>query len=61
MNREMSVTDRKFAARDMLMIGLQLAIANCGDVEVMQPRMVEEFRRIEKFLGFEPGSWSPYP
>ena len=57
----MSATDIKFAAREMLMIGLQIAIANCGDEEVMRPRMVEEFRRIEKFLGFEPGSWSPFP
>lgn len=57
----MGKRDMTFAAREMLMFGLQAAIANCGDEEVFRPLMIAEFRRIERFLGFEAGSWSPFP
>ena len=50
----------KHCAREMLMFGLQAAIANCGSDE-MQAVMIKEFRRVETFLGFEAGSWSPFP
>ena len=42
------------------MFSLQAGISGIEDTVVMQPLMIEEFRRIEKFLGFEPDSWSPF-
>jgi hypothetical protein len=52
--------DVKFAARDMLMSGMQVAIYNCDDKVIRQPKMVAEFRRIEKFLGYQPGYWDTH-
>lgn len=57
---ETGTNNLKFCAREMLMFGLQSAISNCPETEEMQPAMIKEFRRVEKFLGFTPDSWSPF-
>lgn len=56
----MGATDIKFAAREALMVGMQIAIANCSD-EVVQRHMIDEFRVVEKRFGYKPGSWNPFP
>jgi len=55
----MGVTDIKFAAREHLMTGMQIAISHITD-DVVKRRAIDEFRRVERMFGFEPGSWSPY-
>ena len=52
-------TNTKFAAREELMFGMQIAISRIAD-EIVKNRAIDEFRRVEKLFGFEPGSWSPY-
>lgn len=56
----MSVTDTKFAAREHLMRGMQVAISHIMD-EALKARAIDEFRRVEKLFGYENGSWSPSP
>jgi len=56
----MNVTDLKFAAREELMKAMQIGISNIKD-ETVQARAINEFRRVEKWFGFEPDSWSAYP
>ncbi len=56
----MNVTDIKLAAREELMRAMQQGIVNMKD-ERIAARAVNEFRRVEKLFGFEPGSWSAYP
>jgi len=57
-------------ARDDIMSGMQIAIADLTTEYshdaahyhyVRQQEAIRQFRRVEKFLGYEPGSWSAYP
>jgi hypothetical protein len=52
----MSVRDIVWAAREHIMIGMQVEMSKISDAVVLE-RAKDEFRRVEKFLGFEPGSW----
>jgi hypothetical protein len=46
-------------AKDALMDGLKIAITNEKEPNV-QKVMIMHFRRIEKFLGYEPGTYQPF-
>jgi hypothetical protein len=43
-------------AKDALMDGLRVAISNEPEPNV-QKCMIMQFRRIEKFFGYEPNTW----
>lgn len=55
----MTRTERKQAAQDALMVGMQAALDNIAadDAEVYRTA-VEQFRRVEKLFGYVPGSFS---
>lgn len=56
-----SKTEIKFDARERLMAGMQVAFARAADEGVSDEvyvALLGEFRRVEKFLGFEPGSYA---
>lgn len=46
-------------AKDALMDGLRIAITNEKEPNV-QKCMIMHFRRVEKFLGYEAETFSPY-
>jgi len=53
-------------AREELMRGMQSAISRINGVNensyLLEKRneMIEQFRRVEKLLGFGPGTWKPF-
>ena len=48
----------KKAMQDTLMQGMKMAIAHLPENATWERRVAEEqFRRVEKLFGYEPGSW----
>lgn len=64
---EISRRELKHKAQDELMHGMQAAftwVSERGEFEEQElqailQEMERQFRRIERFLQYEPGSWSP--
>lgn len=66
----MSIRDIQLAAAERLMLGMQAAISRFSEEnekakaknafaneDVVLEHMIRNFRRVEKLLGFQPGSW----
>jgi len=50
--------DVKKAMQDALMLGMKVAIARLPENATWERRVAEEqFRRVERLFGYEPGSW----
>lgn len=53
----MTKTEIKWQAQEELMYGLQIAMTNYEDDDEVYAEMEKQFRRVEKFFGYEEGSF----